>query len=147
MFLKLKSAVLAVSLLFTSVGFAQTITTLDTGSFVLVKGEKELCRNFAIKEADLFSKKFEFGGFYRFEVANSDYNVESDLDPNCTFREQNRKVIVSSSETTLIRVNEEICKGQVSNRTTSKASLRQDEIQISHELNGIDPYICIWKRK
>lgn len=147
MFLKIKSALFVVSLLFTSMGFAKTITTLDTGNFILVKGEKGLCRNFAILEADLFSKRFEVGGFYRFEVANSDYNVESDLDPECTFREQNRKVIVSSSETTLIRVNEEICKGQVSSRTTSTASLRQDEIQISHELNGVDPYICLWKRK
>lgn len=144
MFLSIRTLVAVTLTCFSLSANAARTTALEAGQYTLTSGEKGLCRNFSVSESDLGSKRLSLGGFYDFEVGNSSHAVESDLDPACEFREQNR-VQDRGTETVLVRVNEEYCKGALRSKTVSEATLRAGEIQIRHQVDGAE-IICVWNK-
>jgi hypothetical protein len=126
---------------------AQKITSIGAGSYTLDSGEKNLCADFSLSDKDASAKNISIGGRYIYETVNSTHNVESDIDSNCEFREKNLREDHGDSETTLTRVNEEYCKGNLRSRTTSIATLRPNEIELHYEIEGADPYTCLWKKQ
>lgn len=145
MFLNIKTLLTMVLVSLSVSAQAANLERLETGRYELTSGEKNLCSNFTVTEATRQSKKVTFGGFYGFEVRNSDHNVESDLDASCEFREQNR-LSEEDNSTVLVRINEEICKGKLRSRTVSEAKIREGEIEIHHQVGGAE-LNCIWIKK
>nr|WP_295900572.1 hypothetical protein [uncultured Bdellovibrio sp.] len=136
---------LAVALTFLSFSaHAQKAAFLEAGKYQLTSGEKALCRSLSISESDLQAKRLSIGGLYDFEVGNSNHNIESDIDPDCEFREQNR-VQNRSNDTLLVRINEEYCKGTLRSKTVSAAVITPNEIQIRHQVDGAEVN-CVWQK-
>ncbi|WP_374074908.1 hypothetical protein [Bdellovibrio bacteriovorus] len=123
---------------------AQKAAFLEAGKYQLISGEKALCRSLSISEGDLQAKRISIGGLYDFQVGNSVHSIESDIDPECEFREQNR-IENRSNETVLVRVNEELCKGTLRSKTVSAAMIRPNEIQIRHQVDGAEVN-CVWQK-
>lgn len=147
MFLNFKTLfALALTLLSTPSSFAQKISILEAGSYELVSGEKRLCGDFSLSERDINARTLTVGNLYNFEKSNSSHNIESDIDPSCEFREQNKRTEVSSQEVVLTRINAELCKGKLRSKTVSKVLIRPQEIQVQHQVDNADPYSCVWKR-
>lgn len=145
MFLKL-CALIFIS--FTSIiSVAQTKSVeLQTGSYELATGVEMLCSDFTLNEKDLQSKSILIGGQYAFETKNSTHVIESDIDPECEFREQNVREN-SENGTALTRINEEYCKGSLRSKTISTATFDKSTITVSHQVDAAAAYTCIWKKQ
>lgn len=124
---------------------AQESTVLAAGTYNLVSGEQNLCPNFTVSEKEASGKSLTIGSLYSFETMNSNYNLESDLDPNCRFIEQSKRED-RGNETQLTRINDEVCNKQLRSRTISIAVIQRDRIEIRHEIQGAEPYTCIWNK-
>lgn len=125
---------------------AQKIQTLSAGTYVATSGPQHLCGSFSLSDKDASAKTLALGAQYSYETRNSNRNTQSDLDESCEFREQNTRED-RSQEVVLTRTNEEVCKGNVSSRTFSRATVTSDEIQIRHEIDGAVAYTCIFKKQ
>lgn len=145
MFLKQKIilAIMFIGVCFTAQ--AKQITELEAGSYKLSSGEKRLCPDFLVSKKESSSKSITVGGLYSFETTNSSYNMESDIDPACRFIEKNKRE-EKNNETLLTRINEEVCKGKLRSRTISVAVIQRDSIQVRHEIQGAEPYTCVWSK-
>lgn len=141
MLLNLK--VLLVSLTCGMAFSAQAESVLKAGNYRLVSGDKGLCLNFSISKSDAAAKNLVLGGLYSFEVGNSNHVIESDLDPECVFKEQNER-IDEGEETKLTRINEEVCKGKTVSRTVSTAMFGNGAIKLRHEIQPEVAYSCEW---
>lgn len=144
MFLKL---CVLIFISFTSIiSVAQTKSVeIQTGSYELATGVEMLCSDFTLNEKDLQSKSILIGGQYAFETKISTHVIESDIDPECEFREQNLREN-SENGTTLTRINEEYCKGNLRSKTISTATFDKSTITVRHQVDAAAAYTCIWKK-
>jgi hypothetical protein len=145
MFLKQKNFLVIMLIGFCFTAQAQPPTSLAAGTYRLDSGVARLCPNFSVTESETFSKSITVGSLYSFEAENSNHNLESDLDSNCEFREQNRRVR-DGDETKLTRINEEWCKGKIVSTTVSAAVINHDTIEVRHEIKSAEPYTCVWRK-
>lgn len=137
------------ALLVVSAGVAQAqpIPLLEAGRYELAEGDKELCPGeLTFSEKAVRRQFLAVGGLYRYEVKNSQSILESDLDPKCEFREQTRSELNTAGESKLVRVNEEVCSGKTTSRITSTAVVTKLKVQLTHEIEGVTPYTCVWKK-
>ncbi|XGC80163.1 hypothetical protein ACES2L_12605 [Bdellovibrio bacteriovorus] len=143
----LRNIVLALSLIIGFSAQAQTLTLLEAGRYELVDGEKELCADeLNFSEKAVTQKSLALGGSYRFDAKNSQKIVESDLDANCEFREQTIHEKNSADETTLVRINQEVCAGKITSNIKSTATVSKLKLELTHDIQGSLPYTCIWKK-
>lgn len=146
MFLNLKLCI-TLTLTFVSLAApAQSIIFLTPGQYDVVTKEEPLCYSFSMSEKETQARHVSFGRLYDFEVRNSVVSIESDIDPTCEFKEQNRRENLED-KTVLTRINEEYCKGKLRSRTVSTASISDTEISVRHEIDKAEPYTCIWKKQ
>ena len=124
---------------------AARIQNLETGRYTFVSGEKHVCSDFTVTENMKNAKRIIIGGYYGYEVMNSEYNRESDLDETCRFIENNSIETTAEGDTLLTRINEETCKGKLRSKTISEATIRAGEITVRHQIGGAD-YTCVWKK-
>lgn len=145
MFLKL-SALIFIS--FTSlISTAQTKSVeIQAGSYELETGVEMLCGEFTLNANDIQSKSILIGGQYAFETKLSTHVIESDIDPECEFREQNLREN-SESGLTLTRINEEYCKGSLRSKTISTATFEKETISVRHQIDAAPAYTCVWKKQ
>ena len=141
-----KSLLIAVFSLVCVSAQAQKITALSAGGYVLSSGPKNLCPNFSFSEASATGKSISVGTRYSYETHNSTHDVQSDIDAECEFREQNVRED-RSGEVVLTRTNEEVCKGNRVSITVSTATINPTEVQVRHEIEGAPAYTCIWKKQ
>lgn len=145
MLLKIKTLMTLALVSFSLSAQAASLTNLEAGRYTFVSGEKHVCRDFSVSESTKSAKRILIGGFYGFEIMNSNHTIESDLDATCEFREQNRVGTNEEGDTVLSRTNEEYCKGNLRSKTVSEATIRAGEISVRHQVGGAD-YTCVWKK-
>lgn len=145
MFLKL-CALIFIS--FTSIiSVAETkLVEAQAGSYELETGVEMLCSEFTLSEKDFQSKSITIGGQYAFETKISTHVIESDIDPECEFREQNFREN-SDGHLTLTRINEEYCNGKLRSKTVSAATFKDKMITVRHQVDAAAAYTCVWKRR
>lgn len=135
--------------------FAQKLP-LQSGDFKLDTGDKRLCSDFTLP-TDAESLKYIYLGEYAYQAVNSSHDVQSDINPNCEFKEKTTREDHGDFESVITRVNEEDCKimnasgtwsGKWRQRshTVSTATLRREKIQITHQVDKAEPYTCTWLR-
>lgn len=146
MLLKMKTLFLVASILIGFTAQAQN-RLVEAGSYELKSGPKNLCNSFPISKRDLDGKSITISGSYTYQYQNSVSVLESDIDPDCEFREENQRSGNASTELTLTRTNEEVCSGKLHSRTVSTLTLRPGEIKVVHATEGDAPYTCEWKKK
>lgn len=119
---------------------------VTAGDYALESGAESLCRNFDLSENDVQGKTVTIGDQYNFEKKISTHQVESDIDEECEFREQNLR---KNSDTQLIltRINEEYCKGSLRSKTVSTATFSENTITVHHQVDTAPAYTCVWKKQ
>lgn len=122
---------------------AKELTVLEAGSYRLISGNPSLCSDFSISENETSEKIVTLGNSYSYNTTNSTNTVESEFDSNCRFIEQN-KVQETANETRLTCIDDERCNDRLRSRTISIAVIQRDRIEIRHEINGAEPYTCVW---
>lgn len=123
-------------------------SALEIGTYQLLSGDKELCgKKVEISKNDLKGKTLFIGSLYSYELKNSQYQIESDIDPECEFKETNTREDVGNNRVVLIRINKELCKGNMRSTITSTATLTPGEIEVRHEIDSAEPYTCRWQKK
>lgn len=148
MLLKIKLLFVLLLLAISSIALAQKINFLQVGVYQSIESmddNKKLCPEFEILKQDLSNNNISFSGLYNFELKNSKHLVDSDIDPNCQFKEVNT-IENKTDRTVLIRVNQEICKGQIQSNSESKIEITNAEIKLHHKIDGA-ALDCIWRKK
>ncbi|MGZ3773219.1 MAG: hypothetical protein ACXVCY_02370 [Pseudobdellovibrionaceae bacterium] len=147
MFLKQSKliALLPFAFFITSANAGNRTEILSPGFYKLMSGDKNLCSDFQVSKKMSSAKSINLAGKYLFETVNSTFNTKSDNDPNCKFTEQNKRED-TSNKTQLTRINEEFCKGKLISKTVSIVTLQSNTIELRHEIQGAEPYTCVWKK-
>ncbi len=146
MFLKL-SALITISFA-SMIATAQVATAeIQAGKYELKTGVDILCNDFSLNEKDLQYKTINIAGQYAFETKNSTHVIESDIDPECEFREQNLRENADGLPLTLTRINEEYCKGKLRSKTVSTVTFAGNTITVQHQVDAAAAYTCIWKKQ
>lgn len=125
---------------------AEDASLLENGVYKLTSGEEALCPSFIVKESKSPAKQIAISSLYVFSTKNSTKTIESDLDPECEFKEENRREN-EGSKVVLTRINEEICRGKVVSKTKSIATISSEEVSVHHVVDESEPSICIWRNK
>lgn len=144
MFLNLKFTLLLALTVTCMTTHAQDRFFIEPGIYRLESGEKDLCPNFEMSQKASYERNIQIGRIYGFELRNSIHTIESDIDPACEFREQNKREDLTD-KTVLTRVNEEYCGGKLRTKTVSRAVVKGDKISVRFELDNAQPIICVWK--
>ncbi|WP_413582234.1 hypothetical protein [Bdellovibrio sp. HCB288] len=145
MFSKVVSLICFSMIAFSSVAHAQAIADLTLGTYKMTSGDDDLCSDFEIAKRDLKSKTLTVGTDIM-PLKNEDIKMQSDLDDNCEFTQNNSRTDDSSS-TTLTRVDKEICQGQVRSDSTTIVKIKEKEITVTYKKDNRDLGTCVYKTK
>lgn len=145
MFLKCKTVVVILLTILSGSVHARQSILLEAGEYQLVSGEKHLCRNFTLSQKETLGKYITIADQYGFEVGKSHHVIESDIDPQCEFREENR-LENTANETLLVRLNQEYCRAKLRSSTRSEVRIQTQRIELRHEIDGAS-YTCVWEKQ
>lgn len=126
--------------------YAEEAPLMESGHYSPISGEASLCPSFTVKELKSQKKQISISSLYVFSTTNSIKTIPSDLDPECDFKEENRREN-QNSKIVLTRINEEVCRGKIVSKTKSTATISSEGVAVRHEVDDSEPSVCIWKNK
>ncbi|WP_413558118.1 hypothetical protein [Bdellovibrio sp. HCB209] len=144
MFSTVKALILSSIIVLTGVAHAETVPVLSFGKYKLTSGDDLICNEIDMQKRDLRDKNLRVG-IDIMPIVNEDVRMQSDLDANCEFTQKSTRTDDASS-TTLVRIDNEICQGQVKSDSMTTVKITSSTITVSYKRDGSDLGTCVYTK-
>lgn len=145
MFSKVKAIMISSIIVLTGVAHAESVPALSLGKYKLTSGDDLVCNEIEIQKRDLKDKNVRIG-IDIMPIVNQDIKMQSDLDENCEFTQKATRTDDATS-TTLVRVDNEFCQGQMKSDSVTTVKITSTTITVNYKRDNSDLGTCVYSKK